>query len=313
MISVVMCVYNEKINWVKLAIESILKQTYTNIELIVIIDNPNNLELKNLIEEFASSDKRIKSHTNKVNMGLARSLNIGMELSSGEYIARMDADDISFETRFDEQITFLENNPRIALVGTGVQYIDENDRILNKKNITITKNSTIKLALRVVNTFKHPTIVFRRVLYETIGGYNNFNSAQDYDFFTRIVLAGFKVSNIQKELLYYRIRENSISNTKLLDQKVNAAYIRNNYIRKKAFDWSEYEEYYQREMNNHEEFKRAENHYNCAIMHLRNKRPLMCICYLVKCFKCSGLWRHTIIEAIFICEVKLLNKFHIVL
>ena len=123
-ISVIMGVYNEKIEWVEKAILSIINQTYTNFEFIVILDNPQNEELKNLISEFSLKDKRIKLYVNEENIGLINTLNKGLKLAKGKYIARMDADDISCGDRFEKQINFLEQNNNIVLVGGLNEYID---------------------------------------------------------------------------------------------------------------------------------------------------------------------------------------------
>ena len=104
LISVVMSVYNEKIEWIKDSVKSILGQSYTNIEFIIVIDNPGlDREVKEYLENTAKTDGRVVLLQNKENVGLAKSLNRGIAAANGAYIARMDADDISEKNRLDLQ------------------------------------------------------------------------------------------------------------------------------------------------------------------------------------------------------------------
>lgn len=115
-ISVVMPVYNAS-QYLAEAIESIVSQTFTDWELIIIDDGSTD-DSKLIIKRYAQSDKRIRYYKNEQNMGVIRTLNKGINLSTGKYIARMDADDISLPTRFDTQYRFLENNADVAMCGT---------------------------------------------------------------------------------------------------------------------------------------------------------------------------------------------------
>ena len=117
LISVVMSVYNEKIEWIKDSVKSILGQSYTNIEFIIVIDNPGlDREVKEYLENTAKTDGRVVLLQNKENVGLAKSLNRGIAAANGAYIARMDADDISEKNRLDLQIQIMEKG-KYDLVG----------------------------------------------------------------------------------------------------------------------------------------------------------------------------------------------------
>ena len=129
-ISVIMSTYKENIDDLKMSIESILNQTYKMFEFIIILDNPNNHIHEEIIKEYSKIDKRIKFYKNDKNIGLAMSLNKGISLAQYEYIARMDADDISLSNRFDKQVKFLQENPDISLVATNKILIDENNDIV---------------------------------------------------------------------------------------------------------------------------------------------------------------------------------------
>src|SRR5690606_1979415 len=112
------------------AIESVIEQSLIDFEFIIIIDNPKAIGLKTLIYEYARKDSRIKFIENDINIGLAMSLNKGLNQASGKYIVRMDADDICDLNRFYVQHKFMEDNPSIDMVSTNVNLIDENDELL---------------------------------------------------------------------------------------------------------------------------------------------------------------------------------------
>ncbi|MEW8956830.1 glycosyltransferase family 2 protein, partial [Clostridium sp.] len=112
-ISIIMAAYNETRQWLSKAIESILNQSYRDFEFIIILDNPKNQELKDLITEYLKKDGRIKFFINEENLGLIKSLNKGIKEAKGEYIGRMDADDICYLNRLQVQLDFLESNKDI--------------------------------------------------------------------------------------------------------------------------------------------------------------------------------------------------------
>lgn len=237
-ISVIMGVYNEKIEWVEKAILSIINQTYTNFEFIVILDNPQNEELKNLISEFSLKDKRIKLYVNEENIGLINTLNKGLKLAKGKYIARMDADDISCGDRFEKQINFLEQNNNIVLVGGLNEYIDEEENIIPLTDNRFRENEKIKEFAKYSNAFSHPTFMFKRDVIIKVGGYRNVLYAEDYDLILNLISKGYEVANINQVILKYRVRSNGISLSKKKYQISISQYIQKQY--KKSLKSGEY-------------------------------------------------------------------------
>ena len=135
-VSIIMSVYNEIETEVELSINSILNQTYLNLEIIIVIDNPNNEALIKKIKKYSEKDNRIKCIYNDKNIGLANSLNKGLKISTGDYIARMDADDISYPLRIEKQVEYLEKNKDIFLLGCQAEKIDDkNIKIGNIKKL----------------------------------------------------------------------------------------------------------------------------------------------------------------------------------
>ena len=224
-ISVVMSVYNETIEEINKSILSILNQTYKNFEFIIVVDNPNNINIINVIKDFAFKDERIKYIINKKNIGLASSLNRGIESAKGKYIVRMDADDISVENRLEKQIAYLIKNPKISLLGSNVKTIDENDKEIRNWKVE-TNIRKIKKIMKYESCFIHPTVIFKKEIFEKLHGYRDFPCAQDYDFFLRILDAGYEATNLNEYLLLYRVRNNNLTNKKRLFQILLSEYIK---------------------------------------------------------------------------------------
>lgn len=220
-ISVVMSIFNEKLEEINKSIDSILNQTYKNFEFIIVLDNPNNKEIKKELEKV--EDSRVKVIINEENKGLAFSLNRGIKFSKGKYILRMDADDISLTNRLEKQVEYLLKNDNVDLLGTAAYLIDENNIKIGEIN-TILGDRRIRKRMKYMNSFIHPTLIIKKSILEKIGLYREFPCAQDYDLILRVIDYGGKVANLPEKLLYYRVRENSLTSQKGLFQFLLAEY-----------------------------------------------------------------------------------------
>lgn len=217
-VSVVMSVYNGK-KFIREAIESVLSQTFEDFEFIIVDDCSNDGTLE--IARSYTSDKRIKIITNERNMGLTRSLNAGIRYASARYIARMDGDDISLPERLERQVDFLDKNRDVGLLGSAACLIDEDGTILRIMPVT-EDNEGIQRTLLRRNCFVHSSIMFRRDVFEEIGGYRDeFECAEDYDLILRIS-EHCKVHNLKDILCKYRLNKNGISFERLRCQENNA-------------------------------------------------------------------------------------------
>ena len=132
LISVLLPLYNEPISLAKQAIDSILNQTFSHLEVILLLDNPQNTELINLIQDYEGKDNRVITHINSSNKGLPETLNAGIHKAKGKYIARMDGDDISAPTRIEKQLKFLLEHPHIDLVGSNAYAINEEGELIGE-------------------------------------------------------------------------------------------------------------------------------------------------------------------------------------
>ena len=231
-ISVIMSVYNETKEQVEQSIQSILAQTYSDFELIVINDNPKSETVGKWLKHICAADDRIHLYTNAVNIGLALSMNYAAEQATGEYLARMDADDISEITRFEKQVALLEQG-KYDLICTGYQYIDERGDLVELRSpVELYTDEQLMKQIYVKNCIHHPTVMMTAKLFEKVGGYRDFPCAQDYDLWIRMAHAGARFHMIHEPLLCYRIRSGSVTNKKKLQQKLTLEYTRRLYIQR---------------------------------------------------------------------------------
>lgn len=245
LVSIIMSVYNEKQDWLKKSIESILNQTYDNFEFIIILDNPNNFEAIKLINLYMNNDNRVVFLQNSRNIGLSESLNKGIRIAKGEYIARMDADDISVLDRIEKQVKYIEKN-NIELVSSNIIYVNEEEKEIKRSNFKNGSHTENKKLIMEYDSFIHPTWLLKKRIIDKIGCYRKVNSAEDYDLICRILVNNYKCFVIDEYLLYYRVRENGITNSNKFRQIYETERIKNeyakslitnkNYINKMNFD-----------------------------------------------------------------------------
>ncbi len=212
MVSVLLSTYNETLKEVQTAVESMLNQTYEDMEVVVVLDNPENKVVNEwLTEKAAEPDSRVRCVIHEKNEGLVKSLNDAFTASAGDLIARMDADDISMPQRIEKQVAYMQKHPECALLGTKRIDIDEAGRPLPTDYKIVTTDKAIKRMLRYGSAFTHPTIMLKRSVLEELGGYREVPSAEDFDLFLRCAAKDYGMANLNEPLLYYRIRTSGIS------------------------------------------------------------------------------------------------------
>lgn len=204
LVSVVMPVYNAE-KFIYDALISILNQTYKNLDIIIIDDcsSDSSIEIINKIK-----DSRVRLIHNKVNLGVAGSLNKGFELACGKYIARMDSDDIAELTRIEMQVNYLEKNEEVGVCGTGIRFIGdaEGEKLFSLRNDKITVDLLFQCSLC------HPTVMLRK---EIIDKYclkyeKEFEKAEDYRLWCKISKYT-KIQNLNCVGLNYRVHLSQVS------------------------------------------------------------------------------------------------------
>lgn len=206
LVSVVMATYNEAPDMVTDAIDSIIHQTYQNWELHI-LDDSTKEETKIAIDNFGS-DPRVTIHRFEKRLGFIKSLNIGLDYSEGDYIARMDGDDYSHSDRFEKEVEFLENNPDVMVVGGQINIMDEDGRITSSRSYP---EGGIKMSLFscVRNPLAHPTIMMRREVVEKGYRYDDtLRMSEDLDLWLRLMNDGYQVANIPDTVINYRVMGN---------------------------------------------------------------------------------------------------------
>lgn len=205
-ISVIMPVYNGD-KYLKESIGSILEQDFKDFEFIIIDDGSVD-KTKDILKSI--SDRRLVLIENKRNMGVSKSINKGLKIARGEYIARCDADDIYRKDRFKKQNDFLDRNKEYVVVGSNASIIDDLGNFV-KEDCMPETDQQIRKTILIRNPMFHPSVMIRRSIINKLGGYRDiFNGAEDYDLWFRMLKCG-NLYNIQENLISRRWHESVVT------------------------------------------------------------------------------------------------------
>ncbi len=220
LVSVIIPVYNVE-KFVKEAIESIQNQTYDNLEIIVIDDCSTDNTYK-IVENLAKNDERIKLYKNEKNLKIVKTLNRALILSNGEYIVRMDGDDISTTDRVETLLNFMIENPKYSLVGSAYEGIDEDGKIRGVSKVP-TSQELIEKTILLSSPVSHIWIAKKEV-YDILNGYRA-DTVEDYDFLLRMKTSNLLFTNIDKVLYKVRLRDGNTASTQGLKQAKAHQYV----------------------------------------------------------------------------------------
>lgn len=210
LISVLLPVYNAE-PFLARTLDSILYQTYDNFEIIAINDGSTDNSLR-VLNEYAKSDDRIKV-VDQENVGLVKTLNRAASLASGEFLARMDSDDLCLPRRFELQIAAFENHPEAVLCGGCFDVMNEDDEIIYHEAVP-TKNDELKRALFVRNPIAHGSAMFKKSAFEATTGYSDeCGPTEDYDLWTRLIKQG-DIIGVPATIFRWRINPGGITQSK---------------------------------------------------------------------------------------------------
>jgi len=204
-VTILMSVYNDE-KFVREAIDSILNQTFTDFEFLIINDGSKDDSLK-VIKSYKDTRIRLISRENK---GLVYSLNEGIKLAKGEYIARQDSDDVSLPHRLETEVKFLDSHPNVGLVGSNYTIIDTNGKRMVTTNV-FTHPADLKLTQITCNQFGHGSIMARKTILQKLKGYDkSVGHVEDYDLWTRISRIA-DIANLEEPTYLYRTNPNGIT------------------------------------------------------------------------------------------------------
>jgi len=218
-ISVIMPVYNAE-NFLRESIESILNQTFKDFEFLIINDGSTDSSA-DIIRSY--TDSRINFIDNKDNLFYMKRLNEALEVATGEYIARMDSDDISLPERFQKQVEFLDANPEVGIVGGFWQMFGAVDRLITVPE----KHENIYPFSVFHSPFGHPAVMFRKSMFDAnnLRYREDYPYAEDYELWTR-ALKLFKGANLQEVLLNYRVHSGGVTSARSGVQQDTAKRVR---------------------------------------------------------------------------------------
>jgi glycosyltransferase involved in cell wall biosynthesis len=232
-VSIILPVYNAA-STITAAVRSCLEQSHTDLELIVIDDGSTD-NTTDILKSLFENDNRIRLYFNDGNKGIVESLNKGIRESKGNFIARMDADDVMYPERIEKQIKFLNDNTSVGLVSCLVEH--GGDSILQEGYAThvhwinsLCSEEEIELNRFVESPLAHPSVLFRREIAEQHGVYQSGNFPEDYELWLRWMDAGVKMGKVQKQLLFWNDKPERLSRVdeRYSDEAFNR--IKTNYL-----------------------------------------------------------------------------------
>lgn len=216
LVSVIMPVYNPG-RFLDAAILSIRTQTLTDLELILIDDGSTDGS-DQVLRRHAAADRRI-SVIGVPHAGVATALNRGLAAASADLVARMDADDEALPDRLERQVAALETLPDVAVLGSGMETIDAEDRVVGKA-VPFTDPAMIREGLLHANHLHHPTVIMRRNIVLEAGGYRPaFTASEDYDLWLRLS-EHYDLGNLPDILLRYRVHDAQASGRRWMLQRL---------------------------------------------------------------------------------------------
>ena len=216
LISVIIPYYKKK-EYIISSINSVLNQTYKNLEIIIIYDDLNKEDL-NLLKKIKKKDKRIKIYINKKNLGAGRSRNKGIKLSKGIFVAFLDSDDLWKKNKLKKQIFFMKKNG-INASHTSYTIINSNNKIIGSRNA---KDMSYKLLLKSCD-IGLSTVVLKKEIITSKIKFANIKTKEDYVLWLKITLNNNKIFALKDNLTKWRKLEDSLSSSKL--QKIYDGYL----------------------------------------------------------------------------------------
>jgi len=200
--------YQEKPDYLRLAIDSMLHQTVQPDEIVLVEDGPLTKDLYSIVNEYTSSYASLFHVViNESNLGLGLSLNKGLQLCRNELVARMDTDDISKPERCEKQLKIFMEHPELSIVGSWVdEFSLTPEKVVSTRSVPCTYKEIFRFAKKR-SAFNHPTVMYRKSKVLDNGGYSDLRRNQDVDLFGRMLFYGCKALNINESLLFFRCNE----------------------------------------------------------------------------------------------------------
>ena len=232
LVSVIIPAYNAE-KYLRESVDSILNQTYKNLEVIIINDCSTDGTLK-IALDYEKSDKRVRVINNPKNLGIGENRSLGIKSAKGEFICWQDADDISLPDRIESQVKYLQSHPQVGIVGGFMLFFDETGDLSTRKYAE--SDSELRKTIFLYNSVAQPASMARSVVYKKVGLYNpEYRVDEDLEMLFRIGRE-FKFANIQQLVLRYRQSGNSLTRKNLRKMEITTIKLR--------FRFAKYPEYH---------------------------------------------------------------------
>ncbi len=216
--SVLMSVYKKtNLKELIISIESMLNQSVKPDQFVIVWDGPVSNEIYEVAERYDSDNPNMFTFVQlEKNSGLAIALNKGLEVCRNNLVARMDTDDYSFSMRCEKQVKEFQSHPQLVLLGTAIEtYVNSPKETAGKSIYYPQDMENIKKMIRRNSAFSHPTVMFRKNVIESVGGYDpDLRRSQDHDLFSRLIYAGYECRNLPEILLRYKADNDNIIRNK---------------------------------------------------------------------------------------------------
>ncbi len=246
-VSVVMPTYNSE-EHIGEAIKSVLNQTFSDWELIIVNDDSTDSTLK-IAKEFEKKDKKIRVISHRKNKGRAAALNTGINKAKGKYISFLDADDIYFKNKLERQVKFLEKNKQIDMIYGRARYfgdVEGESKVLDSTKVNLRRKlveakAKLETGQKVHKIFgvkgiiASCSVMLRRKVFKKCKFDENLRNSEDYDFWFQVIGKGFKIKNLNKNFYYYRVHKKGKSRNKK-NMLIAGEYIKEKLKKGKYFD-----------------------------------------------------------------------------
>jgi glycosyltransferase involved in cell wall biosynthesis len=234
--SVILPVYkNDKPEFFRRAIDSILNQTIKSNDIIIICDGRIPSELDKLVTNYGK-EPNVNVIRIEQPLGLWNAINVGIKNSKNELIARMDSDDISVSNRAALQLAAFDDDAALSIVGGQIaEFENSPDNVIAYRKVSTNHDDIVRFSKRR-SPFNHPTVMYKKSCLLQLAGYNRLSKTEDYDLWLRMLSEGYKAKNLDQVLLYYRVNNAAISRRKSWAKtreliKLRIKYYRVGYIK----------------------------------------------------------------------------------
>lgn len=283
LISVLIPVYNVE-NFVEEAVLSICNQSYKNLQIIIVDDCSTDNTYK-ILDNMSKLDNRIELYRNSENSKIVKTLNYALTKAKGEFIARMDGDDISTPERLEKQLKFLLDNPTYDLVGSHLTTIDEHGNIIGFQKMPISREA-IRKTIKLVSPVSHIWLARKRV-YDFLKGYREIPGAEDYDFLLRMHSNGLQFTNLDSFEYSVRIRNGNTMSTIGFNQKLMSNYVIDLYNQRKSsgfddFSYENVEDYIDMHMKYKANFEKSNTYFISAFNSYKERKFIIMFFYLIR-------------------------------